>query len=55
MSFEEGISVGKVQQLKDMKFNLNQIAETISFMFHYMTFVKGFSHADPHPGNILIR
>ena len=55
MSFEKGVSVTKVRELKEMGIDLRDVARTITEAFVHMTFKEGFVHGDPHPGNMFIR
>eukprot|EP00743_Colponemidia_sp_Colp-15_P009676 GILK01010587.1.p1 GENE.GILK01010587.1~~GILK01010587.1.p1 ORF type:complete len:564 (-),score=54.98 GILK01010587.1:45-1736(-) len=55
MEFEEGCSVTDVNELKRMKLDLQDVARLMSQTFSEQMFVHGFVHADPHPGNVLIR
>jgi len=55
MSFEEGIPLTKVQQMKDQGIDLSRTAKLISEAFNFMIFEKGVVHADPHPGNMFVR
>ena len=55
MSFEDGTSVQNVKQIHKMGYDLKQVSKIISQAFVHMIFKEGFVHADPHPGNILVR
>jgi len=55
MSFESGVSVTKVRQMKEMGLDLRAVARTITEAFVHMTYDVGFVHGDPHPGNMFIR
>ncbi|WP_049776768.1 AarF/ABC1/UbiB kinase family protein [Aerococcus sp. Group 1] len=54
MDYIAGVSIGSVSKLKQMGYDLNNIAEKLVYSFLYQVFEDGFYHADPHPGNILI-
>lgn len=55
MTFEEGISVANLKEMKEKKVPFKQVSERISEAFVKMIFVEGFIHADPHPGNMKVR
>ena len=55
MSFEKGLSVTKVREMRDQGIDLKSVAKVITEAFMRMTFEKGFVHGDPHPGNMFIR
>lgn len=49
-----GISVSNTEHLKQLGFDLNQVAKQILEIFFTQVFRDSFFHADMHPGNILI-
>jgi len=51
----EGISVARRAELERMGVNLSELAATIADAFFTQYFRAGIFHADPHPGNILVR
>ena len=55
MSFEEGMSVGKVKEMHSKGIPLKDVSKIISEAFNYMIYEKGFVHGDPHPGNMMAR
>ena len=55
MSFEPGVSVGKVREMREMGIDLKSVAKLITEAFMEMTYKAGFVHGDPHPGNMFIR
>ena len=55
MSFEEGISVTKITKLHEQGIDLRNLSKLISDVFLHMIFKEGFVHADPHPGNLMVR
>ena len=55
MSFEQGISVGKVKEMHSQGINLKDVSKVISEAFNHMIYEKGFVHGDPHPGNMMAR
>ncbi|HEY2494587.1 MAG TPA: AarF/ABC1/UbiB kinase family protein [Paenibacillus sp.] len=55
MEFVDGIMLSRREELVNKGFDLKEIAErVVNGMFHQI-FVEGFFHADPHPGNIMVR
>ncbi|MCJ8012842.1 AarF/ABC1/UbiB kinase family protein [Paenibacillus sp. KQZ6P-2] len=55
MGYVEGVTLSQRDQLEDAGFDLKLIAKRyVNAMLHQM-FIEGFFHADPHPGNLLIR
>ena len=54
MEFVPGVRIDDVEALKGKGIDLADVAARIQKIFAQMTFVHGFVHADPHPGNILI-
>lgn len=55
MSFEQGTPVTHVRRLHSEGINLRELAKLISESFVKMIFEEGFVHADPHPGNLMVR
>ena len=55
MSFEEGTPVTHVRRLAAEGVDLRALARLISESFVRMIFKEGFVHADPHPGNLMVR
>ena len=55
MSFEEGIRFDDKEGLGRLGIDFHQVIETLIFFYTEQMLVKGFFHADPHPGNLLIR
>lgn len=53
-SFEEGIKITQVNQLKEWGISTEHIAEELILAFCQMVLSDGVYHADPHPGNILV-
>lgn len=55
MEYVEGVTLGQRELLKEKGFDLKLIAKRfVNAMLHQM-FIEGFFHADPHPGNLLVR
>ena len=55
MSFEKGISVAHLREIRDAGIDLKKLSRIISNSFVRMIFEEGFVHSDPHPGNIFVR
>jgi len=53
--FVVGTKVSEIEQLKANNFNTSDIADRGATLILRQVFENGFFHADPHPGNILIR
>lgn len=53
-SFEEGVKITQVNQLKEWGISTDHIAEELILAFCQMVLSDGVYHADPHPGNILV-
>ncbi|WP_136607226.1 ABC1 kinase family protein [Paenibacillus dokdonensis] len=55
MEYVEGVTLSQREKLEEGGFDLQDIAKRfVNGMLHQM-FIEGFFHADPHPGNLLIR
>ncbi|EJU04280.1 ABC1-domain-containing protein [Dacryopinax primogenitus] len=55
MEYIEGARVDDLAFLAKHRINRNRVAQELSRIFSEMVYLKGFFHADPHPGNLLIR
>jgi len=55
MSFEEGIRFDDKEGLKRLGIDFNQVIESLIFFYTEQMLIKGYFHADPHPGNLLIK
>jgi len=53
--FIDGIKISEVKDLNQKGLNLKRIGEYLLYAFAEQVFHTGFVHADPHPGNILVR
>ncbi|XP_065324193.1 uncharacterized aarF domain-containing protein kinase 5-like isoform X2 [Gordionus sp. m RMFG-2023] len=51
----DGVKINDMSRLESMGFSLKDIDTKLISMFGEQIFCTGFVHADPHPGNILIR
>ncbi len=55
MEYVEGISISKPEKLVDAGYDLTDIGEKLVENYAKQVLDDGFFHADPHPGNIMIR
>ena len=55
MEFIEGGRVDDLQYLAKHNIDRNKVSVELSRIFSQMVFLNGWFHADPHPGNLLIR
>ncbi len=55
MSFEEGIRFDDKEGLRRLGIDFHRVIETLIFFYTEQMLVRGYFHADPHPGNLLIR
>ncbi|KAJ7770216.1 ABC1-domain-containing protein [Mycena maculata] len=55
MEYIEGGRVDDLAYLARANINRNQVALEIAAIFNQMVLLNGWFHADPHPGNLLIR
>lgn len=55
MEYIEGIQINDKEQLIELGYDLHEICEKLASNFLVQIVDKGLFHADPHPGNILIR
>ncbi|KAG6900768.1 hypothetical protein C0993_002192 [Termitomyces sp. T159_Od127] len=55
MEYIQGGRVDDLRYLADAHIDRNKVALELSRIFNQMVFVNGWFHADPHPGNLLIR
>jgi predicted unusual protein kinase regulating ubiquinone biosynthesis (AarF/ABC1/UbiB family) len=54
-TFVEGVKVNDVAALRARGFDTKDIAQRLVRLYCQMIFVDGTYHADPHPGNVLVR
>ena len=54
-TFQEGIKVGDVAGIDAMGIDKKDVARRLVRAYCQMIFVDGVYHADPHPGNVLVR
>lgn len=55
MEFVEGVRVNDRIGLNQLSANASQVAKLLAEVFCEQTFINGFVHCDPHPGNIRVR
>jgi len=55
MEFIEGGRVDDLKYLSENNIDRNKVSVELSRIFSEMVFQNGWFHADPHPGNLLIR
>src|SRR5262249_39463946 len=55
MDFIDGVFLSDTGRLKELGYDLEELAKIGASVFLEMIFRDGFFHADPHPGNILVR
>jgi ubiquinone biosynthesis protein len=54
MEYLDGIRLTEPQRLRDLGYDLEDLARRGAELFLDMIFRDGFYHADPHPGNFLV-
>ncbi|KAF9071747.1 ABC1 family-domain-containing protein [Rhodocollybia butyracea] len=55
MEYIQGGRVDDLEYLAEKNIDRNKVAIELSRIFNRMVFINGWFHADPHPGNLLIR
>ncbi|RZC41152.1 putative aarF domain-containing protein kinase 5 [Asbolus verrucosus] len=55
MEYVTGCKINDIECLRSNKFSLKDINLKLFEIFGHQIFQSGFVHADPHPGNILVR
>ena len=50
MEFVNGISIDRINDIKNMGLDLKEVAKVLSHCFSLQVFRYGHVHADPHPG-----
>lgn len=53
-SFEEGVKITQIDQIKEWGVSTEHLAKELILAFCQMVLSDGVYHADPHPGNILV-
>jgi len=54
-TFHEGVKISNVEQLNAWSIDKRDLANRLVHAYCQMVFEDGFYHADPHPGNILVK
>ncbi len=54
MEYLEGIKLSHTDKMRELGFDLDEVAHRGANMYLTMIFVHGFYHADPHPGNLIL-
>ncbi len=55
LEYADGCKITNVDQLREWGLNPHRIVENGMSIYLEMIFEKGIFHADPHPGNVLVR
>ena len=55
MDFVTGIKITDIDDLKAQNYDIKKIAQNLVNNYMKQAFEDGFFHADPHPGNIVVR
>jgi predicted unusual protein kinase regulating ubiquinone biosynthesis (AarF/ABC1/UbiB family) len=55
MSFEEGFRFDDKENIFKHKIDFNKIIKNLVVFYTDQMLIKGFFHADPHPGNLLVK
>lgn len=55
MEYVQGTEINKVQKLREEGYNINELANRLIQNYISQVLDVGFFHADPHPGNIIVR
>lgn len=55
MEYIDGIDIDETKQLRERGYDLNEIGQKLIDNWIKQVMTDGFFHADPHPGNLLIR
>ncbi|WP_321368476.1 AarF/UbiB family protein [uncultured Desulfuromusa sp.] len=54
MSFEEGIRIDDAASIQKLDITFSQLIQQLVIFYTEQMLVKGYFHADPHPGNLLV-
>jgi len=54
MSYEEGIRIDDVASVKQLDIPFSELMQQLVVFYVEQMLIKGFFHADPHPGNLLV-
>ncbi|XP_043923654.1 uncharacterized aarF domain-containing protein kinase 5 [Protopterus annectens] len=53
--FCEGCKINNIEEIRSQGLSLSDVADKLIRVFAEQIFYTGFIHADPHPGNVLVR
>ncbi len=54
MSFEQGVRIDNAEQIRQWGLHFPDLMEKLVLFYTEQMLVKGYFHADPHPGNLLV-
>lgn len=54
MSFEEGVRIDDVNAIDQLNITFSDLMHKLVLFYTEQMLVKGYFHADPHPGNLLV-
>ncbi len=54
MSFEEGVRIDDSRAIAQLNLSFDDLMQQLVLFYTEQMLVKGFYHADPHPGNLLV-
>uniref|UniRef100_A0A0N4Z628 Protein kinase domain-containing protein n=1 Tax=Parastrongyloides trichosuri TaxID=131310 RepID=A0A0N4Z628_PARTI len=55
MEFCEGNQINDIEYLRRENIDVHDVCSKVGRLFSEMIFSKGYIHADPHPGNLLVK
>mgnify|MGYP000933581018 CR=1 FL=1 len=55
MEFIDGVKINEIEKLDDSQINKSQLAKILYLSYLQQLLEDGFFHADPHPGNLLVK
>lgn len=55
MEYMTGTKIDRLEELKEKEIDAPTIAKRLSISYYKQIFEYGFFHADPHPGNLLVK
>lgn len=55
MEYVEGVTLSRSKELADQGYDMKAVAEHLIEGMLHQIFIEGYFHADPHPGNLLIK
>ncbi|MBX2874625.1 MAG: AarF/ABC1/UbiB kinase family protein [Saprospiraceae bacterium] len=54
-TFHKGVKISNIEQIDEWSIDKRELANRLVHAYCQMVFEDGFYHADPHPGNILVK